>query len=132
MKTGHRETLCPQTHVVGDEKINFRSLFFVVYAMFLETPTKRVSARAASATERGSAVTLLEGLPELGVDAVVNAVDNLEVLGEAVGLLLGGDDGDTLEALVVLLNLVGAVVLEALLLEVELNILSVGHVVYSS
>lgn len=44
-----------------------------------------------------------------------------------MGLLLGGDSGDTVKALVVLLNLVRAVALEALLLEVELNILSVGH-----
>lgn len=68
---------------------------------------------------------LLEGLPKLGIDAVVDTMNYLKVLGEAVGLLLLGNDGDTLQALVVLLKLMGAVVVEALLLEVKLNILGI-------
>ena len=60
---------------------------------------------------------------------MVNAVDHLEVLGEAMGLQVLGNNLDALEALIVLLNVVVAVLGEALLLDVELNIDGIlGHV----
>lgn len=53
---------------------------------------------------------------------MVDTVDHLEVLGETVGLKILGDDPDALEALVVVLDVVGAVLLEALLLKVKLDV----------
>ncbi len=62
------------------------------------------------------------------VDAVVDAVDNLEVLMVAVWLLLRRDALDALAAGLVLLDVVLAVVCKALLLQRELDINGVGHI----
>lgn len=58
---------------------------------------------------------------------MVNAVDNLKVLREAVRLAIGGNRLDALAARLVVLHVGLAVVLEALLLKGELNIDGVGH-----
>jgi hypothetical protein len=58
---------------------------------------------------------------------VIDAVDHLKILREAVGLAISWDRLDALAAGLVFLDVVLAVVLEALLLESELDIDRVGH-----
>jgi hypothetical protein len=64
----------------------------------------------------------------LRVHAVVDAVNNLEVLWEAVRLAFRRDGLDALAARVVLRHFVLAVVLQALLLKSQLDINRVRHV----
>lgn len=70
---------------------------------------------------------LLECRPQLRVDAHVYAVHDGKVLVVAVRLLLGADGLDALQARVVRAHLLGALVRQALLLEVQFDVYRIGR-----
>ena len=70
---------------------------------------------------------LMEVVPQVVLRAVVDALHNLEVPAEAVGLLHLGHISDALEAFVVVLDLLLALLLQAVHVQSRLDVFDVAH-----